>query len=303
MVQRDPNTPAAKTPAGETPTAPAGSGPAGLGRRQLLQTGGLTIALGAVLAACGSSSEAGEPGRVGYAPAATPLPQLTVDDAVRMRTATSIEYTIIDMYGRITESGALNETDQRFVDRLVQDHQAAADVTARLTIGAGGEPYGCVNSWYMTRVVPPIFEHIDGNEAAGIPPSDNPARDMIAVVNAMESMAASMYQGMVETLTSPQLRAEGMAIGAQSARHAAAAAIRSTGAPEGYFSPVLTGGAVAPGEDGLIPLYAIPSQFGSLAPVQLVIGAPNEAGSRFTMPIETPAANSFVYAGETCDTA
>ena len=39
----------------------------GVGRRQLLQTGGLTVTLGTLIAACGESAE-GEPGRVGYAP-------------------------------------------------------------------------------------------------------------------------------------------------------------------------------------------------------------------------------------------
>jgi hypothetical protein len=116
-------------------------------------------------------------------------------------------------------------------------------------------------------------------------------------------MAGSMYQGMVETLNSSELRAEVMVLGAQDARHAAVAAIRSTGAPEAYYSPILVGGEVLPGDDGLVPLYAIPTQFGSLAAIPLTIGAASEAGTRFTMSIETPAENSFVYDGETCDSA
>ncbi len=54
-------------------TAPDGATPGGLGRRQLLQAGGLTIGLGALLAACGSDTVEGEPGRVGYAPVPTAL--------------------------------------------------------------------------------------------------------------------------------------------------------------------------------------------------------------------------------------
>jgi hypothetical protein len=61
-----------------------------LGRRQLLQTGGLAVSLAAVLAACGKSSTA-EPGRVGFAPTPTDLAKQNIDDGVRLRTATSIE--------------------------------------------------------------------------------------------------------------------------------------------------------------------------------------------------------------------
>jgi hypothetical protein len=60
---------------------------------------------------------------------------------------------------------------------------------------------------------------------------------------------------------------------------------------------------VLPGDDGIVPLYAIPTQFGSLAANLLVIGAPSDTGTRFSISIETPAENSFVYEGETCDTA
>ncbi len=33
----------------------------------------------------------------------------------------------------------------------------------------------------------------------------------------------------------------------------------------------------------------------------MTIGAPNDAGTRTTITLETPAANSFVYEGETCE--
>ncbi len=127
-----------------------------VGRRQLLQTGGLTVTLGALVAACGESAE-GEPGRVGYAPPATPLPTVELTDVVFLRTATSIEYTLIDVYGTIIESGALDAADQEMVERLIDDHRAAAETTSELTREAGGEPYECANAWYMERTIDPIF--------------------------------------------------------------------------------------------------------------------------------------------------
>ena len=270
-----------------------------IGRRQLLKSGGLAASLAAVVAACGTSTK-GEPGRVGFAPTPTDLAKQNIDDGVRLRTATSIEYTILDVYATITKAGALQPADQALVDRLVQDHQAAADTLAALTTGIGAEPFECVNAWYMDRVVPPIFENINGDEAKAIEPSDDPARDMMATVYAMEEMDGAMYQGMVETMASPELRSETMKLGAMAGRHAAVTAIHATGAPEGYFNPALIGGEEPVAEEGLLPLYAIPTQFGSLAPTQLVIGKASSAGTRFTLPIDTPADNAYAYTDQTC---
>jgi hypothetical protein len=275
--------------------------PMRVGRRQLLITGGATLSLGAARAA-GGQQGAEEPGRVGYAPVPTALPTETIDDAVYLRTAQSIEMTILDVYATLTDSGAVTGAAATLLARLVDDHTATADEVGKLVTQAGGEPYSCVNGWYMERVIPQIFRNIDGDEAAGIEPSDDPARDALAVMDAMESMAASMYQGLVEKLSEPELRAESMILGARSARHSAAVAIASTGAPDAYVSPAVRGEEVLPDEAGLISLYAIPGQFGTLNPYSLVVGAASSAGTRFTFPLETPADNSYVYTGQTCST-
>ena len=142
------------------------------------------MSLAALLAACGTSTK-GEPGRVGFAPTPTDLPKQNIDDGVRLRTATSIEYTILDVYATITESGALQPADQALVDRLVAGPPGRRPTRwPQLTTELGAEPYECVNAWYMDRVVPPIFENINGDEAKDIEPSDDPARDMLATVNA-----------------------------------------------------------------------------------------------------------------------
>lgn len=280
----------------ETPEPPV---PARIGRRHLLVGGGTAISLGALLAACGGSEEAA-PGRVGYAPPATPLPTEEVDNAVLLRTAQSIEYTIIDVYEMIAERDVLDGDATALLERLVEEHTDTADELDRLIADAGGEPFPCANPWYMERIIPDIFRNIDGDEDAGIEPSDDPARDFLTVMDAMESLASSMYQAWVERLSEPELRAEVIVLGARSARHAAAVAILATGAPDGYVSPAVFGEEVTPDESGLTPLYAIPSQFGSLSPYSLVIGAQSEAGTRFTLALETPANNSFAYHDQSC---
>jgi Ferritin-like domain len=270
-------------------------------RRRLLRTGGLTVSLGAVLVACGDDDGESAPGRVGYAPPVTPLPTVEKNDGVWLRTATSIEYTVLDVYSRMTEMGDLDATAQDLVDRFVEDHTEHIEVLTGLTTEAGAEPYECTNAWYIDRTVDPIFTQITGSEAEGIAPSDDPSRDLMAVSNAFESLSGAMYQQMAELLTVPELRAEAMTIGAHEARHAAAMAITATGAPEGYISPALFGEDVVPDESGLFKAYAIPSQFGSLAAIQLVVGARNDAGVRETFIIETPSDNSLIYDGMTCE--
>ena len=90
-----------------------------IGRRQLLKSGGLAASLAAVLAACGTSTKARARAGSGSPRRRPTSPSETIDDGVRLRTATSIEYTIIDVYATITKSGALQAADQALVDRLV----------------------------------------------------------------------------------------------------------------------------------------------------------------------------------------
>jgi hypothetical protein len=274
--------------------------PTRLGRRQLLVAGGATVSLAALLAACGEDGAA-EPGRVGFAPAPTALPTETVDDAVYLRTAQSIEHTIVDVYRRLAELGALTGAAADLLGRLTDEHRATADEVGRLVADAGGEPYDCTNSWYMDRIVPPLFERIEGNPDADIEPSDDPARDALSLMDAMESMASSMYQALVERLSTARGRADVVRLAARSARHSAVVAITATGAPEGYVSPAARGEELTPDESGLLPLHAVPGQFGTLSPYSLVLGAAGSGGTRTTFSIETPAENSFVYLGQTCE--
>jgi hypothetical protein len=274
-----------------------------LSRRRLLHTGGLAAAVGVVLAACGKDEEA-DPGRVGYAPPATPLPTVVKDDAVWLRTAMSLEYTTLDVYQRMTDMGVLDADAQALVDRFVEDHTAHIEVLGGLIADTSGELYECANSWYIERTVDPIFTQINGDEAEEPPiaPSDDAARDLMTVSNGWESMMGATYQQMVEVLTTPELRAAMMKIGVEEVRQAAAMAMLATGTPEGYVSPLLFGEAPTPDETGLFKAFAIPTRFGSLAAIEVVVGARSEAGTRAPFTLETPADNSLIYEGMTCQT-
>lgn len=281
-------------------------GPGPLSRRGLLRVGGLSLSFGAVLAACGSDS--GQPGRVGNVPAPTALPEPDLDDrgvpsdAVLLRTATSLEYSAIDLYERLIELGVFEGQTAALVERLVDEHTAHAEGTAALTTEAGGDPYECANSWVTERVTEPLLRRITGDDGEGIEPSDDPARDALTLVHAFESMLSASYQQLVVQLRTPQLRQEAIGYGAIDARHAAAVAIARDGAPNAYVNPELTGGTIdLSATDGVMPLFAVPGRFGSLAPVEFTLGPSNDAGTRFTTNIQTPAANTWVYADQSCE--
>jgi hypothetical protein len=69
------------------------------GRRDALRLGGLTVSVAALAAACGSGRTGDDaPGRVGFAPPITDPPDYQVDDAVLLRTASSLELTAVAVY-------------------------------------------------------------------------------------------------------------------------------------------------------------------------------------------------------------
>jgi ferritin-like protein len=262
-------------------------------RRQLLRTGGLTLSLGAIIAACGEDRAGGtEPGRVGNAPALEPLAAADVDDIVLLRTAQSLEHTAIDTYAAARGLDVLSAEQDTIVQRFVDDHTGHSAALGGFITEAGGEEFACANPWVTRRAITPILGALEG--------SDDVLRDVLNIAHALESLAAASYQALVGSLTEPDLRMRIMQIGADENRHAATLAMAITGKPDGYVNPLLLGEA-APTEELEFPAaYAIPSTFGLVSAVELVVGAPNEEGRRFSINLQTPAANTFVYSDMSC---
>jgi hypothetical protein len=113
-------------------------------------------------------------------------------------------------------------------------------------------------------------------------------------------MLGATYQQFVERLTTPELRQEVIGYGAEEVRHAAAIAILRDGAPGAYVSPLVFGEEID-AADGVMPLYAVTGHFGSVGPTEMTLGPPNDSGTRFATALQTPADNSYVYEGETCE--
>lgn len=272
-----------------------------LSRRRLFEVGGASVGIAAFLAAC-TKSDPPAAGRVGNAPVPTDLPNAEVDDAVFLRTMASLEHSIIAAYGVLAGLEGLSEPTTAALTRFTADHTAVVDSLTQLTTDAGGEPYECANDWLMDRAIQPALDNVVGKEASGdgpeTPPTDDADRDTLSLVNGLETLAAATYQLMVEKLSAPALRATVIPFGAQSARRAAVIAIVA-GGDERFVSPALLGEDVV-ADEGFIPTYAIPSHFGQLTPIDVIIGTRNELGLRYTATFETPADNAYRYEGQTC---
>jgi len=239
---------------------------------------------------------------VGNAPVATDLPAVIVDDAVYLRTMTSLEHSLVEVYAVLAGLEGLGEQTTAALSRFTADHTANADALAQLTTDAGGEPYSCSNSWLMGRAFQPALDNIVGSGTDGattaIPPTDDANRDTLAMINGLETLTSATYQHMVAKLSAPSQRAAVIPFGAQAARHAAAIAIIAGGEEDRFVSPVLLGEEATVEE--FPTAYAISSRFGQLTPINVVIGATNDLGLRYMPSFETPADNAYIYTGEVC---
>ncbi len=305
-------------------TEPSTDSAAAVGRRRFIAVGGAGVAGAALLAACGG--DAPEVARIGNAPTTTEQPADVVNDVVLLRTLSSVERSLIAVYDELVGNDLLASTIADLADRFRPDHEAAASVFEDLTSAAGGTPWTDENPRLRDVTLPPIMRRITGADADDTFPaatrSDDPQRDAANFVHALESLSASTYQAFVPMLSLPAQRRAAVEAGAQASRRAAVLAIAITGAPGGYVSPEsveeATGSApsttaaptttqniaAAASEDtaaeavestAIPTVYAIPAQYGQLGVIQLVLGAPNESGTRLTVNLETPSNNTFVY--------
>lgn len=260
-----------------------------VGRRHFLRLGGAGVASAAVLAACGGTDSPGI-ARVGNAPTITDLPPAVVNDGVLLRTAASIERTVIGLYTTVLDAGLVPDPLVAVAERFRDDHTAHAEALDELTAAAGSEPWLCGNPRIEELVIPVVLSTILGDEATGVPASDDPTRDVLNTAYVFESLAAETYQAFITQLSQPSLRRSAILIGADEARHSSLLALAITGKPAGYLQ------REAPASPPPIPVaYALPSRFGTLAGLTLVIGAQDENGLRRSIGLETPSLNTFVY--------
>ncbi|MDP4648792.1 MAG: ferritin-like domain-containing protein [Ilumatobacteraceae bacterium] len=265
-----------------------------LSRRRFFIAGGATISFGALLAACGGSTTT-DIARIGNAPEKTKLVDAPVTDIALLRTATSLEHNAIFVYEAVVAAGLLSGDAAILAARFLSDHQAHAEATASLTEKLGGKAFNEPNPRLQSIYIEPALRLITGDEAKGIPATDDPVADVLALAYALETIAGSTYQVYVPMLADPALRGAAIGIGEQEARHAAV--IGSLLNPGRLVSSFGLSIAAEYQEETDVPAaaYAVPTAFGTKAPVPVTLGAANESGIRTSLNLETPSLNSLVY--------
>ena len=302
------------------------------GRRDILRIGGFTVATAAVIGACGEH-ERGQVGRVGAVPSTVKLPDPVVTNITLLRTASSLEHSVINVYSQVIGNADL--LDPKFDDmakRFMDDHTGHAALFEQLTTEAGGKPWTCGNPKIDDTIMNPVLSRITKGTAAtasskAIAASEDPRRDVLNFAHGLETLAGATYQALVALFSDPELRADAMTVGAREARHAALLALtinpdrpgglvnfadavnaEPASPPTTTIAPSTTlqnianapGAAVpsqsAPVQQTEIPtVTAIPSQFGGLGAIQIVVGAGDENGTRLKLNLETPSLNSFIF--------
>lgn len=239
--------------------------------RRAAIAGVATIGAGAVLAACGGSSSQGI-ARIGDAPTTTALPPAHITDEVLLRTATALEYTVIDAYERVLSAGYLGAEARALMESFGEDHLAHAQALRAATANPVSGPSARLTALYVDPAIALV-------EAA-----EDPSEDARMLAIALETLASSTYQAFVAMLSLPALRAEAMRIGAHEARHAAGLSLLSGGLA-----------SVLPAPDSSALAAAIPTVFGPLGSVEVELGPESETGSRESISMETPSLNSLEY--------
>ncbi len=289
----------------------------GVDRRQFLRIGGSVVALSAIVAACGTDEGVGPEG-VASAGSAAPLATVNsqpVTDVVLLRTATSLHYNAIDIVDKVMSVDGLDGEIAAAADLYRGLLQEQADALAEATTDAGGQPFEQSNPVVASRIVGPAATLLDASETM--------ASDAARLLHATADLAAATHQAFVALLAEPALRMAAMSIGATHAKVASALAglispenlttadeisvAEPAGLDESTDTTVDAGlpttSVAAPAttqESSGVPdveVYVIPSAFGALSAVQVVLGrnGVEDDTKRRQLNLETPSLNSLVY--------
>lgn len=252
--------------------------PSQLSRRNILRSGGAIVASGAVLAACGGASHSGSIARIGSVPEIDKLETEHVSDVVLLRTAMSVEKMVATMMKDSRVTGLAESSVSPFLAKYAAAHETNMSVLAPLVTARGGQVVNEPNAKLMTAY---------GENALNLVEEGKTAGDVLNLTLALESLVAATYQYFVSLTNEAALRADMMRLGAASSRRAAVAAQLIRGGTVG-FSPAIN-------EKGEELTATLPSVFGTLSAVQVVLGPVNEVGTRSPISMDTPSLNSMLY--------
>jgi len=233
--------------------------PSQLSRRNILRSGGAIVASGAVLAACGGASHSGSIARIGSVPEIDKLETEHVSDVVLLRTAMSVEKMVATIMKDSRVTSLAESSVSPFLAKYAAAHETNMSVLAPLVTARGGQVVNEPNAKLMTAY---------GENALNLVEEGKTAGDVLNLTLGLESLVAATYQYFVSLTNEAALRADMMRLGAASSRRAAVAAQLIRGGTVG-FSPAIN-------EKGEELTATLPSAFGTLSAVQVVLGPVNE---------------------------
>lgn len=179
-------------------------------RRGFLTLGGATIAMGAVVAACGSGvSDDSLPvtGTLPPQPTESTVPVGTTNDITMLRTAQSIEALAAQTYRDVIESGQVTSPEARqAAQRIADAHETRVGLVGDLVSSVGGAPYTQPNPFLLENVVNPELELMAS------------ADDALGLLLTVENLTSQTEVYAAESLSTAQLRSSIVALGSSSAR-------------------------------------------------------------------------------------
>ena len=264
-------------------------------RRRFLVLGGVSASLATLVAACASqSSEIPVSGSIDQ-PAT--LTQPPINNAVYLRTSSSLVHNAIDSYGTLIGLGVLSADDTSLIEFVRGQQAKHAQLLQDETRAEGGEPFSDPNPFVTASIVAPALAAIKGG--------GNQPLDLLRYVNAFETLIGTTLQGFVPSVTTPPPRELMMRIAAVDNRQSAVVTSRIKGftilppatieAVSGETTTTTTtttttvpGASSGPPPKPPLPVAQVPGSFASLAAVEVVLG-----GKDLTW--ETPGPNSYIY--------
>lgn len=186
-------------------------------RRRFLFAGGVAAAGAAALTACSGSSVVNVSGTVPGTDTPATAPPTTADpgtlEAERsmLRTATSLEHSLVAFYGTFTAADYLDEDARSWGERMRDHHRANARALEKLTSDADGEPFTDSNDYVDTHLIEPALDR--AQEARS-------AERLIELAAQLEATGAATDTLAVSSIVTPELRAGIMAVGATNSRQA-----------------------------------------------------------------------------------
>jgi hypothetical protein len=219
-------------------------------RRRFLKIGGATLLTASVLGACSDpeprpTADDLEPPRLrSTTTTSTPEPTSPQErDLMFLRTGTSLELVVVDVYQQALDSGALRTPAVlSAIETFLHHHRDHAAALQHATSEHGGTPYTEPNAVVMRSVVVPVLPTLTDEQA------------IARFARSLESVAASTYTQAAGELSNPADRRTMMRLGGAEARHAAVFAhLVGTAPSETASEPFINTDVLGDDVDGRIP--------------------------------------------------